>query len=235
MRSHGRARDRAIRLLGTQGKFEMSRFEMHKGRCALYLAASFALLAAPVRAQDNDGWYAGGAVGFGRPVAIGDNKSGIIPALSAGYSFDNGLRPEAELSYRYNSKDGGAEHAASLMGNLWYDFWHNGYYFYAGGGFGATRVNLSGDGISGVSDTSPAWQIGSGFGHSITSNLTLGLDFRHLASLNTLKYNINGQSVETSHYMTSAAMLELRYSFGHGYSHAVTATEPPTRVVPVER
>ncbi|MDE0853829.1 MAG: outer membrane beta-barrel protein [Nevskia sp.] len=183
-------------------------------------------------AEDGAGFYVGAGAGVGRPLAVGDNKSGPLPTLSAGYGFANGLRPEVEISYRYNSKNGLAEHAASAMGNLWYDFWQDGYYFYLGGGFGGTRLKASGDGLGGT-DTLAAWQVGSGFGHTITDNLALGLNYRHLATFDKPKYDIQGQSFEGPHYMTNAILLELRYSFGGRFDNSATGSEEPVRVVPV--
>ena len=206
-------------------------YRQHAIACSLLGAA---LICAPAFAQDEPvtGLYVGSAVGAGRPLAIGDNKSGILPTLSAGYAFANGLRPELEISYRYNSKNGGAEHATSAMGNLWYDVWQDGYYFYAGGGFGGTRLSASGNGVNG-SDTLPAWQAGLGFGHSITQNLALGVDYRHLAALGKPRYDIQGQSFDGLHYMTNAVLIELRYSFGGGWGSPVSVPEAPVRVVPV--
>ncbi|MDE0853963.1 MAG: outer membrane beta-barrel protein [Nevskia sp.] len=191
-----------------------------------------AVAGAPAFAGDEMGLYVGGGVGVGRPLAVGDNKLGVLPMLSVGYTLANGLRPEAEFSYRYNSKNGFAEHAASAMGNLWYDFWQDGYYFYAGGGFGATDLHANSGGVSG-SDTLPAWQVGFGFGNALTRHLTLGLDFRHLATLDKPKFTIQGQSVESPHYMTNAALIELRYSFGGRLPDPVFGSETPVQVVPI--
>lgn len=214
-------------------KMKLGRYQQHAIACSLLGAA---LICAPAFAQDEDqpatGLYVAGAVGAGRPAAIGDDKSGILPTLSAGYAFANGLRPELEISYRYNSKSGGAEHAASAIGNVWWDVWQDGYYFYAGGGFGATHLSASSNGVNG-SDTLPAWQAGLGFGHSITGNLALGVDYRHLATVDKPRYNFQGQSFDGPHYMSNAVLLELRYSFGGSWSSPASTSEAPVRVVPV--
>lgn len=206
------------------------RLERYVIACAI---AGISMVSAPVLALTPDGVYVGAGAGVGRPLAVGDNKLGFVSMLSGGYAMANGLRPELELSYRPNNKYGASERAAGLMGNLWYDFWQDDYYFYAGGGAGGVRIKVSVDGFSG-SDTEAAWQAGFGFGHTVTRQLILGVDYRHLGSFNRPRYNIAGQSLEGAHYMTNAAMIELRYVFGgHAAAPASSATAP-VQVVPLQ-
>lgn len=206
------------------------RFEQYLIACAI---AGISMVSTPALAITPDGFYAGAGAGIGRPLAVGDDKLGFVPMLSGGYALANGLRPEVELSYRPNNKSGTSERAAGLMGNLWYDFWQDDYYFYAGGGAGGVRLKVSADGFSG-SDTQAAWQAGLGFGHTVTRQLILGVSYRHLATFDRPKYTISGQSVEGAHYITSAAMIELRYVFGGRASAPASSPDAPVRVVPVE-
>jgi opacity protein-like surface antigen len=192
------------------------------------------LASVPVFAEGPDGFFVNAAAGAGRPLAVGENKFGLVSSVSGGFRFDNGLRPELELSYRPNNKDGVSERAAGLMGNLWYELWEDGYYFYLGGGFGAVRLKVSADAIS-ASDTQAAWQAGLGFGHSLTRQLSLGLDYRHLATFDKPHFTVQGVSAEAAHYMTGAVMIELRYSFGQsGAADPVPAANAPVRVQPLQ-
>lgn len=191
-------------------------------------------LAAPVFAGDA-GLYIGGALGANRLKGVGENPWRATPMGTVGYAFSNGLRPEAELSYRYSGSGNSNVTATSEIANLYYDIWNDGgYYFSFGGGVGKSRLKLNGAGGGGSSDSPTVWQAGIGFGGALTDHLTLGLDYRQLQSFSNTQFNIGGTTSTGSRYKAQTISLQLRYFFGGTSGLGVAMGPQPVRVVPVQ-
>ena len=197
------------------------------------LVAAAAFIVMPAFAGSEEGLYVGAAAGTGRPYAAGDNVLGPAAAVTVGYTLSSGLRPELELSYRRNSQQGAAERGLTGMGNLWYELWSRGYYIYAGGGGGGTRLKATLNG-TGSSDTLGCWQAGLGLGAALTRHLTMGIDLRHLSSFDKPSFHADGENLIGAHYIHNSAMLEFRYSFGGRLPDPAMMPDEPVRVIPVE-
>ena len=151
-------------------------------------------------------------------------KGGFAAALTTGYSFDSGLRPELSVNYRKNDYDkvsssgaasinaNGSRTSIAGMGSLWFDFLGNDSTLrpYIGAGAGANNVKLSGNGSSG-SKTAFAWQAGAGASYFLSKKDALSLDYRYLAT-NDVKIDIGTSSIKTD-YKAHTLMLGYRHYF----------------------
>ena len=177
----------------------------------------------PLASQAGEGFYVGGQAGINKVPAenllddsniVSNNKThtGFMAGLQAGYSYDNGLRPELEFGYRNNEAAtltsnllggsatsfdaSGHVGAFTTMGNLWYDFKQPTGLFkdlhpYIGGGIGLAHVSLQegasalGGSLASDSQNAFAYQAGAGLAYDIRRNITATFDYRYLQSNRT--------------------------------------------------
>jgi outer membrane immunogenic protein len=138
------------------------------------LAAIF--LSCSAQAAEGSGWYAGGNLGLAIPDSQSLNSNtgpsfhndwnaGFFGALSGGYTFPFGLRPELELSYTNvnnlrnitetstvttsspTESVNGAATTSAVLANVWYDFSQTDGFFaavhpYVGGGVGYADIHI---------------------------------------------------------------------------------------------
>lgn len=119
-------------------------------RIALLGGLSAIFLSCSAQAAEGSGWYVGGNLGLAIPDSQSLNatsglgfhnawNTGFFGAISGGYTFPFGLRPELELQYTDVAKlrsvtetssttstsptqaVNGAAHTSALMANVWYD------------------------------------------------------------------------------------------------------------------
>ncbi|HYD29682.1 MAG TPA: outer membrane beta-barrel protein, partial [Azospirillaceae bacterium] len=210
------------------------------------------VLSLPTAALAGEGFYLGAGAGVnllrdadinGAGLGILDPdlefETGFAGALSAGYKFGFGLRPELELSYRRNRMDDvsgaqtlvdGDSRSLSLLANLVYDI-NTGTAFtpYIGAGAGFSRVwydNLLTSAGNSVddSDTVFAYQGIAGVAYSVMPNLDLTLDYRYFATKDPdFTSNLGGFDSE---YKNHTVLAGLRYFFGAAPVAAAPAPVP---------
>lgn len=154
--------------------------------------------------------------------------TGYIVDLAVGTSWDNGLRAELEVPYRFNdiakftmtgsNPDEFNREISSLalMANLYYDFdtgsaWKP----FVGGGIGYTLLQVEGWEYHHDADV-VAYQVMAGCGYAISSKVTIDLQYRFFATQDPefeTKDPVYGKIRIDSEYMTSDLMLGLRYHF----------------------
>lgn len=168
-------------------------------------------------------------------------KKGYLAGAFVGYSFENGLRPEFEISYRRDrpsdittpaggdlSTKGMKLSNTSAFINLWYDFfpsWSIHPYLGGGGGVLRSKVNNYKDTQLPVqSSTEPTrqgddatltYQFGGGLRWDLTDSLTAGIDYRYVKA-DTGKFYVYRQQKEThfdSDYAAQSLMVSLNYYF----------------------
>lgn len=206
----------------------------------------------PTAALAADGFYVGAGAGVNLlrdadSTFTGDTtadetldfETGFAGALSAGYKFGFGLRPELELSYRRNRLDAfdesgldandGAVRSLALLANVVYDI-NTGTAFtpYIGAGIGFARLWADDirDGADIVrvddSDNVLAYQGIVGVSYAATENLNLTLDYRYFATKDP-KFSAStgaGAAAGTgfdrldTEYRNHTILAGLRYSFG---------------------
>lgn len=186
---------------------------------ALLYASTAAVLAAPIAAFAEDGWYGSlkaayttnGSLDVSSPAAVGalpssdrDLESDWGGAGSIGYGFGNSWRLEGELGLYDNDLKGAAltsgATAQTLMANLFYDFpLSSSIKPYLGVGAGALRVDAATTGLTG---TVPAARTGfsgddlalgvqglAGLGIQVSPNLVLDLGYRYIMNVTDLSFN----------------------------------------------
>ena len=181
------------------------------------------------------GWNHMEGLGFnGHPPAPGgDSKEdeGYIVGGAAGYNIAPNLRIELNLDYRDNDVKsigvGGATGATgsvnSIAGmvnglvDLPYQFW--GIRPYIGAGVGLVSVNLDNFGVTGMPiandrDTVGAVQAMAGLSYNLTSNWTMGLEYRFLDGFNPRFHTVNNSAISTSGYRNHSILLSISYAFG---------------------
>ncbi|HET8883728.1 MAG TPA: OmpA family protein [Solimonas sp.] len=245
----------------------------------------FLLLAAvgacPLAAQAGTGPYIGiegglnlvdnqnlKAYGFARTddgthVGQLEYDSGWLGGLTAGYTFDNGFRPELAITHRRNSIQrlqlttprligsttvdttdvSGYAMTDTAMFNLWYELPLSSQIKpYIGGGAGAARVAIN-DGrydnneLRNQFDTVFAWQAGAGFAFHFTEHVTASLDYRFLQTNHgdfDLREDVAGTHLR-ARYRANSVQFGLRYSFGEKEAPAPEPVVEPVAVVPVEQ
>ncbi|HEU0197765.1 MAG TPA: OmpA family protein [Nevskiaceae bacterium] len=220
----------------------MSRRTLNCLGCGLVAAASVAV--APLALAGN-GPYVGLEAG-GNWVAnetysgaLGHQKKDVFGAeggLVGGYSFANGLRPELELTYRWNElrSGNGLSQVPALMANLWYDFslpssWglprlHP----YVGGGVGFGRIDPILTNVAPGSDYRSVflYQGGAGLDFDVTRHLTASVGWRWIQSSHA-NFQGPGSHSGTGRYRANTALLSVRYSFGSTPAPAPVAPPPP--------
>ena len=189
-------------------------------------------------AQPANGFYLGGAVGYGllqdqattvTPAAATRGKAsfagGVAAVAAVGYGFGNGLRLEVEGDFRSNGqrRGGGSEAKYGGMGNLLFDLdlgvgWITPY---IGGGVGYQAVDWRGIALPGLhvnqSVGGLAYQaiLGAGFPVDAVPGLSFTLEYRYLAVAGTRHYAGAPASVrvrvngDDSH----ALLVGVRYAF----------------------
>ncbi|WP_028080324.1 outer membrane protein [Solimonas soli] len=202
------------------------------GRARACLLLGAVLVSTPA-AADPAGFYGGLSAGVGRVKGYDDARWRPVPAATVGYAFVSGLRPELELAYRHHREVDDAT-AESVMGNLWWDIWNEGYYFYVGGGAGNAWLDVDARNER-ASDSLAAWQVGLGLGGAVNEHLTVGLNYRHFETFQEPRFSAAGQSSRAgSRFEAQAFLVELRYFFGGGpQDPAPSVSVQPVRVVPV--
>src|SRR5258706_12432862 len=153
-------------------------------------------------AHATEGWYVRADVGQsfdaslekaaisfgGPPSSVGSINldNGFIADAGAGYTWDNGFRLEAELSYRKNqfgfnfdeSDFSGDTIAWGLMANIFYDFNRGGTIRpYLGVGAGGGQVRQQYDGIGRRTENGFAWQGLAGVGIALNDQATLDIGY----------------------------------------------------------
>ncbi len=202
-----------------------------------------AVLALPgiAEAYPKQGYYAalGGGLGFetdsDATVAGVTNRLEFDPGFtlsgSAGYGFENQLRPEFEISYRKNKVSkvtgtgagakSGHYDAIGFLGNLFYDFdTHTGLTPYLGAGAGVALVQAENAGtiVGGTTldsqETTFAYQAIGGLAYEITERLDITADYRYFATLEPEFSTKTGLSSSDATYGNHTFMMGLRYIFG---------------------
>ncbi|MBI3439487.1 MAG: OmpA family protein [Proteobacteria bacterium] len=163
-------------------------------------------------AHATEGWYVRGDVGqsISTDFANLDVQNGFVGDVGAGYTWDNGFRLEAELSYRKNKWDfvrqqSGDLIAWGLMANVFYDFNRQGHirpYLGVGAGEGRLRIQVNGS-SSHPEDDGFAYQGLAGVGIALNDQATLDIGYRY--------FRIN--DVLGDDYTNQAVMVGLRYEF----------------------
>lgn len=188
----------------------------------------------PALAQDA-GLYVSGAVGLvdAPSTTVSDTTSrkvqfdnGYAGALALGYDYASPWRTEIELARRAVGLDkvaganaSGDLSAASLMGNVLYDFNIDSRFTpYLGVGVGAGRVtfdNASPFGASSIddSDTGLAMQAIAGASYELDTNLDLFADYRYFTTRNLDMRTVAGNTASFD-VDAHSVMVGLRYSFG---------------------
>lgn len=189
-------------------------------------------------------------------------STGWLAGAMAGYSFENGLRPELEYAHRSNALQrvnaygtgllgrdtdttdvGGHVRADATMFNIWYDLkMFAPFRPYIGGGAGAARVGIKNaryddEHLDSDSKWLFAWQAGAGVAFDFNEHFSTSLDYRYLQSSHG-KFNLlsdaTGARVKTR-YQSNAIMISLRYAFGEKEAPPPAPVEQPVEVVaPVE-
>ncbi|WP_137180906.1 OmpA family protein [Roseomonas sp. AR75] len=213
--------------------------------------------------QDSDISLSGAAVtgpfGVGAANANGSIgwNPGFVGVLNAGYGFGNGLRVEAEFSYRYENVDkvsgvgqgaysrtGGHTSTYAFMGNVLYDF-NVGLPVvpYVGAGIGyaissfdqvraqSTAVFPSQTNIAG-NDGRFAYQgiVGLGMPIAAVPGLTLTAEYRYFA---TLDADLDVTSYKPTGFSRGTTEIEnTNHSFLLGVRYAFGVTPPPPPVAP---
>jgi len=167
-----------------------------------------------------------------------DTDLGFVGLANFGYAFGNGVRTEAEGSYRRNSVDSwgstdldGNVDAWSAMFNALYDFdTGTGFTPYVGAGVGMAYIGIDAENkTAGVSvndrDVAFAYQAIVGVGYDVAENLAITADYRffHAPDLDNDK---SGSNIADG-YANHALMLGVRYAFGG------PDAPPPAEAIPV--
>jgi OmpA-OmpF porin, OOP family len=214
------------------------------------VALTAALLLAPAaRAETTPGWYSAAGVGIGFPQdptmfaggakrSVSDDKNALALFKSFGYSFDNGLRLEAEYFHeQVNTKQinnaPGFGHVINkdLFFNAFYDFNNKSLFTpYVGAGFGVDFVSLShvGSATAGLTgdEVVGAYQGIVGFSAKIDHNWAVTADYRYVGAFDPKTTYTGGTKGRISD-ASQVAMFGIRYSFGADEPAAVQPVEAP--------
>ncbi|MBN8531331.1 MAG: OmpA family protein [Alphaproteobacteria bacterium] len=216
------------------------------------LIASAALFSAlPLLANAHDqGFYIGGGAGY---VFHGDSDlngpannnfsvefdGGWSALFHGGYQYGNGVRTEAELSWRHNNANNinsidaeGDDMSWSVMLNALYDF-DTGTPLtpYVGGGVGFTWLNfdkVTAPGTIFVDDDNTSFAVQGilGASYKMDANYSFFADYRYLVAIDPKFQNVAGTTVEAD-YNTSTVMVGMRYSFGAPQPEPYRPAPPP--------
>ncbi|MCZ6859290.1 MAG: outer membrane beta-barrel protein [Alphaproteobacteria bacterium] len=171
------------------------------------------------------------------------NSTGYAVGGSAGYEWKSGFRIEGELTHRSNSINSftasvtvagltgsGSSDAEGTISSL--AFMVNGYYgtdimenlsLYAGGGVGGARVKVDGfqavGATSSISDSKTvfAFQAIAGTAYMLSSNVSVGVEYRFFGTLGTeYSSTLSGinYTVSTKGLRNHSVMVNLKYYFG---------------------
>ncbi|MGH8539331.1 MAG: OmpA family protein [Stenotrophobium sp.] len=170
-------------------------------------------------------------------------KGGEGGGVNVGYAFENGLRPEINLTYAKNdiktitlgsvsSSSSASLDAARIMGNLWYDLGAgNRVVPYLGGGVGEQHSRYSNSGFD-ASDNTFTWQVGAGINFWLTNSAALSLDYRYVdAKPPKFGPDANNTTLKTRYHADQIG-LGLKYFFGSGAKPPPAPVAPPAEVVP---
>jgi len=225
---------------------------------SMSLAVATLALLAPLSAQAAlpTGWYVGGDLGM--PFQGDDEsslsgvnnqieyKTGWAMGANGGYAFGNGIRTEAELTYRHSQANaitgdnsgaaGGGIHNWSLMGNALYDF-DTGTRFtpYVGAGIGTSLVDadnlrtINGGELNG-NRYGFAYQGIAGVAYGLDGGWAFTADYRYFATTD-LRFKSNTGTRADTENTSHNLMLGLRYTFGEPKAKAPEAQPAPAPVV----
>lgn len=169
-----------------------------------------------------------------------DSDTGWVIAGAVGLNLNQwmqGLRLEAEVSYRTNEVDGdwvtnnnvdapdsgplNYDHSAvAVMANVWWDFDVGGFRPYVGGGIGWADVEAEGSYVNGdvvpfsFSDDGFAWQLGAGVNFQVSPSVLLGVGYRYFEApdVTILPPDIvNNQASGDLEYQSHAAVVTLTF------------------------
>ncbi len=225
-------------------------------RGATALAA--AMIAAPISAQAEEGWYGRADVGYGFDDSLDLSGPTINPApslnsaaefdadwtqhLGLGYGFGKGLRLEGEFAHRYNDfegsssiREGGGAHAWSGMINGFVDFTLGPVMPYLGVGVGYAQVTASASTPSLAqsfddSDSGFAYQGLAGLALPISERLKLDVGYRYFSApdLEFEGFSNGAPATFEGDYVHHAATVGLRWQF----AAAEPAPPPPPPPAP---
>lgn len=186
-------------------------------------------------AQDR-GFYIGGGAGYvfqndSDLRGTGSNFSvefdgGYAAMIQGGYQYGNGIRTEAELTWRHNNANNinsidaqGDNMSWAMMLNALYDI-ETGTPLtpYVGAGIGFTWINVdkvTSPGTLMVDDDNTAFAVQGilGASYKMDPQYSFFADYRYLTALDPKFKTGTGRSVEAD-YNTSTVMVGMRYAFG---------------------
>lgn len=196
---------------------------------------SVGLMASPVLANDENGFYIQGFGGLNfvpktDVEALGVDGSasldpGAISGIALGYELPHNFRVEGEFSYRWNEMDefetsgvqleaDGDVQGYSFMGNVYYDFNLNSPITpYVGLGAGYSIVDVSdlevaGVNIEGDTDGVMSGQVMAGVNLNLTDRWSVGTGYRYLRGFEDVEISGSDFTLE-SH----SVEVNFRYSF----------------------
>ena len=221
---------------------------------ALVLATGIAAATPAAAADDAQGFYgqiAGGG-NYQRDQNLGgasgtlDFDEGGLGAVSLGYAFASGWRPELEYAFRRNDAErSGTEEASAGMANLWYGFRAPSFAPrlrpYLGAGAGTTNVKMdqvvdAAGATRDDEDTVFAYQAGAGLDYAAARRLVLSLGYRYLETerahfdgtpgSDDLLAPSPGTPPVDARYRSDGVLASLRYAFGGRGERAPMAAAP---------
>ncbi len=222
------------------------------------LAATLLMLPLAARAQPIQGLYVGAGAGATweeqtrvrlhtgpspGPTLDANFSTGFAGLGSIGWGFGNGVRIEAEGSWRRNSVNSanssaltGAEQKTGAMANVLFDMdigspW---VYPYLGAGAGSQWVQLTRGGVT-ISDPSFAYQAiaGTSFPIPWVVGLSVTAEYRFLGVAGQRKFPVvNGVSAYATDDNNHAVMLGVRYAFNVAPPPAPPAAVPAATAAP---
>ena len=175
-------------------------------------------------AQDSDLSY--DAAGYEFDV---EHDTGWLAGAAVGYTFDFGLRAEAEAAYRMNNFDrlelaglgydlDGDVSTLSLMGNLWFEAPLTAALRpFVGVGVGMAQVSLNDAEVQGTSvvddsDWVLAYQVGGGLAYRVTPGIDLTAEYRYFAT-DDAEVELDGGGDGEYEYSSHSVLVGVRYTF----------------------
>ena len=209
----------------------MGRF--HPFHCAFLGGIIFAMpsVAAAIDLEPYGSLYGGLSLLEDADAGLGSLEAEFDPGFVVGATYGARVvdaftaRLELDLSYRRheiedigNVSGGGDVNTFGALGNFWLDFINTTSFTpYVGGGLGLAYIDLNDVELAGADlvddeDLVFAWQLGAGVGWEVSSNVTIGLDYRWFATADPEFENTAGSDFD-SEYSSHNFMASVRYGF----------------------
>lgn len=216
----------------------------------LILGAALAALSSPAFADTGiklGNWYAGlqGGLNIMQDADASDSTGsgeirtdeGFAVGGYAGYRLDNGIRLEAEGTYRQNDLDelsvdtvfsipvggvtvplDGDVSSFAFMANIWFEPQVGEHWLpYIGGGIGGVYIDAdaSSGGVSLIDDSTTVFggQVGAGVGYAITSNVVVSLDYRFMVTADPEFDEVGTSDKLDAEYLNHSIMVGVRGHF----------------------